>query len=53
MEIRVTSKKTLQEQAISIVREYMDPDTPIEIIGDEDDFRINLFDATLAQAQVT
>ena len=53
MKILIKTKKTLHEQAVSIVREYVDPDAPIEIIGDEEDFSINLFDATLAQAQVT
>lgn len=53
MKIRVTSKKTLHEQAVSIVREYVDPDAPIEIIGNEEDFSINLFDATPTSEQIT
>lgn len=52
MKIRIKNKLTLHEQAVLIVREYVDPDAPIEVIGDEDDFCINLFDATPTHAQI-
>lgn len=53
MEIRVTSRKSLKEHAVSIVKEYVASDAPIEIIGDEEDFRIKLVDAALAPEQVS
>lgn len=52
MKLRVTSKKSVNEQIISILREYVSPELPIEITGDEDDIHINLFNVVLTHDQI-
>lgn len=52
MKIKIKSKKSLKDQAAAIVKDYLNYGAPMEIIGDEDDFHINTFDALLTPEQI-